>query len=267
MISKKVLKVKNMRNEGYGSTYSHSGYMFAFCSKIVNNEVHQRSAFNSCREDLANCLFYNDKNTIHTDRSRYMVRHVTSDPNKNKTEKWFDNETKIGLRIVNIMEKRHGWPLTKMYNVEPSIKDVGKCSYGGPKQLITFQKVLIGSTKWVRSPHMISLYILLFRLPTRVPKKFGSIKTYKGFEEACNKCRGATSGDAYHVATTFKFWDMLMANFGQMFAGTTSKDNFKKVSYKNCQYDEGILKLCRFNSKNEQISGKFVALAKSAGLK
>jgi hypothetical protein len=191
---------------------------------------------------------------------------VTSDSNKNGVEKWFNAKTKMGLKIVNIMEERHGWPLTKMYSVEPSIKKVD-CNYSSPKQLITFQKVLIGSTKWVRSPHMISLYILLFRLPTRVSKKFDSIKNYKDFEEACNKCKGATSGDAYHVSKTSKFWDMLMANFGQMFAGTTSKDNFKRTSYENCQYDEGILKLCRFNCKHKQISEKFVALAKNAGLK
>lgn len=264
MVSKRVLKIKRTSASQYGSTYSHSGYMFAFCSKIVNNEVALQSGFQSCREDLAGCLFYNKANTIQTDRSRYVVRHVTGDANGDGVKKWFDSKTEVGLKIINIMEARHGWPLTKMYNVKPLVRELN--SYGSPRRLITFQKVLIGSSKWVRSPHMVSLCTLLFRLPVRVTKIFGNIKSYKALKEACSKCEKTQSGDGYHVALTSKFWDMLMSNFDRMFAGSTSKDNFKKANYKNCQYDEGISKLCRFNCRNKQISEKFGVLAKSAGL-
>ena len=263
-MSKKVLKVKSKKGESYGASYSHSGYMFAYCSKIANNEVKQQSGFNSCREDLASCLFY-DNGAIHTDRSRYIVRHVTSSK-ADKIEKWFGTKTKVGLRIVNIMEDRHGWPLTKMYDAGTQVRKLGSYDYGNPQQLTTFQKVLIGSSRWVRSPHMVSLYTLLFRLPTKV-KRFDSIENYEDLEKACKKCGGASSGDAYYVANTFKFWDMLMANFAWMFAGSTSKDNFKRANYNNSEYNEGISKPCRFECYNKQINEKFVALAKNTGLK
>jgi hypothetical protein len=266
MVSKRVLKVKTLKGE-YDSSYAHTGLMFAYCSKIINNEVKQTTNFCSCREDLASYLFYDKRNKMPIDRSRYIVRHIADGSNKKASEaaeKWFNKTTEAGLRIVNAMEDRHGWPLSNMTDVIPNINKIPTDYHNSGRELITFRKVLIGSGKWLKSPHMISLYILLFRLGGN--RKFSSIKDYKGLSKACNACNAKQIGDAYHVFRTFKFWDMIMANFDKMFAGMPTRSNFKAEKYDGDYYDEGISKLCRFRCKNENISSKFVALAKKAGL-
>jgi hypothetical protein len=258
MASKRILKVESI-NGDYGSRWAHSGLTFAYCSKIVNNKVKPLSNFCSCREELAGCLFYDDRNKIPIDRSRYVVRHITASSNAVASEKWFDKTTEAGLRIVNIMEARHEWPLTKMLDVEPDVNDITNYDTS-VRQLTILRKVLIGSNKWMRSPHMISLYILLFRLGTH--SKFSSIKSYKKLSEVCNTCSSKQFGDMGHVFRTFKFWDILMANFDKMFTGMPTRHNFNSAKYAHGHYDEGITKLCKFKCSNEKINSRFVALAK-----
>ena len=264
MVSRRVLKVKPA-NGDYSARWSHLGLTFAHCSKIVNNQVKQLSYFSSCREDLSSYLFNDDRfnderGKVSAHRSRYIVRHITGSPNSKASEKWFDKATEAGLRIVNIIEARHGWPLTKMFDVESS-----SIRYA-TQQLTTFYKVLIGSSRWKKSPHMISLYVLLFRIGAN--SKFSSISSYEEISKACSTCRTSrlNDNDAARVARTFKFWDMIMANFDKMFAGMSTKDNFKAKGYGGDYYNEGISKLCDFGCSNKKINDKFVALAKSAGL-
>ena len=266
MVSKKVLKIGVLKRD-YQSHYSHTGLMFAYCSKITDNRVEQLSGFCGCREDLAGCLFHDTRGKIHINRSRYIVRHITSDTNTTVSEKWFNRATEAGLGIVNIMEARHGWPLTKMLDAESSVFELKASCGSSAKRLTTFRKVLLGSNKWVRSPHMISLYILLLRLGTR--NKFSSIKNYKKFAKVCGKCGSGQIGDMGHVARTFKFWDLIMANFDKVFAGLRTRDNFTKARYYSDYagyYNEGVSKLCNFQCSHKAINSRFVALANKANL-
>ena len=265
MTGERVLKVQMIKGNRYDSSYAHTGLMFAHCSKITNNVVKQMTGFCSCREDLASCLFYDKHNKIPIDRSRYIVRHVVAGNNTESSKKWFSTATEAGLRIVNIMEDRHGWLLTRMIDAGSSTSRIPADHFNVARQLTTFYKVLLGSSKWVKSPHMISLYILLFRIASH--NKFKAVKNYDDFSKACNACTTNQFGDAGHVFRTFKFWDMIMANFDEMFAGMPTRDNFKGPRYGNDYYDEGTSKLCRFKCKNEKINNKFVALADKAGLR
>jgi len=259
----KTLKVIDI-GSNYIGLYTDLVRMFAFCSKITNDTVQQQSQFSQCREVMSHRLFENNP-TIHTDRLRYIARRTSINNRASATQWQFDKEFKTGLRIINIMEDRHGWPLTKMYDVDPIVRNL---NYNGrPLKSLTFRKVLIGSSRWAISPHMVSLNLLLFRLPGTTPRIFRDIKNYEDIVAAYNRCRRArsTTSDAYIVGVTFKFWDMIMANLNKLFAGKVGKIIFDKTSY-GSYFDEGISKLCTFKCSNRRINKKFAALAKKEGL-
>lgn len=171
----------------------------------------------------------------------------------------FEKQTDTGLRILNIMEKRHGWPLTKMSNVETS----SIVASDGCRNRTVFTKMLVGSNKWMKSPHILSLFFLLYRLSTR-HNKFFVVKNYRQFKKVCEgyTAGSSSSGDKCSVRNTILFWDPLMANLDKMFKGLPLQSNFNKRNYDgDLYYHEGILKLCAFQTNNANISKRFVALA------
>jgi len=279
MAKKKLLElVINKKYDGQYSIYEHPNFSYAYCKEPEKGIVKQITEFCGCREDLSDQL-YNNRTRIPLNCLRLLVRIVmvkVDKPNATKVAhdkqaiKNFGKHTKVGLRILNIMEKRHKWPLTQMFAVEPHIDERhidGWNEVSRSMTYTTYLKMLEASNKWMRSPHMISLFALLFRLPNKLPKQFQSIKNYKDLEEACKRCRGADSGDRHYVATTFRFWDPLMANFDKVFDGLPFTKAYSTKNYSQYHYNEGIYKLCTFESSNSLISNQFAKVMKEAGLK
>jgi hypothetical protein len=272
--SKALEYVPNKRFDSRWSVYDHSGFMFAFCGKPENGKIHQLTGFEGCREGLAGHLYANSRSKISVSRLRLVVRTVYKDgPKKDchKFEAAFDESTKAGLKLVNIMEERHRWPLTNMYDV-CSRKDTVERSddWKGityKHDYVTYLKSIVASSKWLRSPHMLSLFVLLFRLPNRSSRKFGSVSSYEALEKVCKGCKTSGDADASYVADTFKFWDPLMSNFGDVFKDLPHKKAYSRSRYGSTYYDEGISKLCKFECSNELIAKQFKEVMEKAGIK
>jgi hypothetical protein len=251
MSKKKSIKV--IKTAYKLSTYGHSGFTFAYCSRLENNSVWQLSECYKCREEIINRLFNNHK--LITNRARFIVHSVS----KNNIEKKFEEQTNLGLKIINMMEKRHKWPLTRMFGVDP-LKIEYNIYYGhGPNISNTlFRKVLIGSSRWVRSPYTLSLFILLFKAGSI--GRFKGVKDYEGLVKVCESYK-SPGGSSFYIVNTYKFWDILMSNFNRIFSKLPAKSNFDRSNYGTYSYSrEGIYKLCTLTSTNHKVNRRFRAL-------
>jgi len=275
MAKKEILElIIDKRFDTQYSLFEHPGFMFAFCKEPEKGIVRLITHFAGCREDLSGKL-YNNRSKIPINCLRLLVRMVVRHPYPDRsigtarTKNLFKRQTRTGLRIINIMEKRHNWPLTKMYDVASRIDKKKQNSWSRGDTVVTLTthlRMLEASNKWMRSPHMISLFGLLFRLHNK-STKFDSINSYKALKKACESCKRCTNGDAAYVAKTFKFWDPLMEKFDEVFKGLPFTKAYSSRNYDRYHYDEGIHKLCRFQSTNAQISEQFSKVMKTAGIR
>jgi hypothetical protein len=256
-MTKKGLKMVLYEQHNNWNDYPHAGFMFAFCGKVEKGETKQLTGFEGCREGLTCYIFDRSSYKIQTSRLRCLVRTISVE-NVDKRHELFEKQTNAGLRILNIMEKHNGWPLTKMQNVETRITE----ALQGYRKRTMFIKMLDGSSKWMRSPHTLSLFFLLFRLSAR-NSAFLKVENYEQFKQVCKTYiyGTATSGDKRNVRGTIQFWDPLMAKFDQMFKGTSIESNYDKSGYTESYYSEGILKLCTFKTQNKELSKRFTILA------
>jgi hypothetical protein len=272
MIKPKALKLVNISTSLW-PMYTNIGFAFAHARR-EKNKVIQITEFDTCRETFANRIYDDVSEKEHklNDRKlQCLVRIAVLVHDCGKTEKKFERQTKAGLNILNILEDHYSWPSTKMFSVEPlTIRSDGR----PPRQ--NFSKLLVGSSKWRKSSHMASLFLLLFRLPTK-SMKFCKVENYKQLIELCRQYSGLpepgskniakmVSGDKHNIARTMKFWGLLMTDLNKLFRGMTSKSIYDKAGYNRCHYSEGISKLCGFKCANPKINKRFAILAKNAGV-
>lgn len=249
-----------------GLSYAHA--------RREKNKVVQLSVFGSCRESFIYNIFNditNEEYTLSSRKLQCLARRVVSN-NYDNGKKAFEEQSRVGLKILNILEDHYGWSLTKMFAVEP-FEAIHIAGYPDRKVLM---KLLVGPSKWRKSPHIVSLFLLLFRLPTK-NMKFHKVENYEQLMKLCRQYAGlpepeskdvvkAVSGDKRHVAETMKFWDPLITNLDKIFRGMTAKGIYNKSAYKYNYGNEGISKLCRFNCANTRINRRFVNVIKDTSI-
>lgn len=249
----------------YDMDYAHDEPMFAYCTKPVNGQVKQLTEFEGCREELADTLFEDKIPLTSTTRLRYIVCIITNELTKEPAQA--SKKATAGVRLLNIMEKRHKWPLTKIYKIKtlPYTREVGL--YGETSRLTAYRRIIVGSNRWIISPHMLSLFVLIFRLPYD-NAKFITIENYENLAKTCkaeSRRSRANFSDSVHLRTTFDFWDPIMLDYRYLFR--TIKENFEPNRYNNSYYGEGIRKLCCARSNNDNLNSRFRVVAAKAGLK
>lgn len=272
MTKPKALKLINVSTSLW-PMYANIGFAFAHARR-EKNRVIQITEFDTCREAFANRIYDDVSEKEHklNDRKlQCLVRIAISAHDYDGREKKFEKQTKTGLNILNILEDHYNWPLTKMFSVEPfTVWPDGR----SPRR--NFSKLLVGSSKWRKSSHIVSLFLLLFRLPTK-SMKFYKVENYEQLIKLCRQYSGLpepgskdfakmVSGDKYNIARTIKFWGLLMTDLNKLFRGMTSKSIYDKADYGQHYRNEGISKLCGFRSSNSKINKRFAILAKNAGV-
>jgi hypothetical protein len=225
---------------------------FGFCSApSAKKTIKQRSEFYGCRESFGELLedqLSNGENSqIPIKRARIIAYIVSSAKSKESLEvanKKFADGMKIAVKVLNILEKRAKWRLTKFYRV---VKD------NSPKALMY---MVVGSNNWIRSPHMQSMYCLILRACRS--ECFAGVKTYKDLMVACEKFGNSRANDATYVQRTYPYWGSITKNFNSLFENLSMKDNFNRKNYGDSSlYHEGIYNLCKGDSENKKITANF----------
>jgi len=249
------------------SYYGDSNIGWAFCTKPnAANESIVVNQMGYCRESLTTTMFAHmspktNSNSrsykgIDKNRLRIVARIVLDGRNpddaKEKSITKFFKGVSAGVKILNVLEERNGWQLTKIRNTVHEIHP----------DLVTI--MLVGSSRWLKSAHMLSLLLLLVRIATRSMGQFDEKKVtdfealdkiMKGYGR--NSSRGYGLSDPNYIYTVWPYVDVLMKNYVSFFKGTNIKKNWK-LGENGYYYNEGIYKLCEGGSL-EGTSDKLLA--------
>jgi len=261
------------------------GPSFALCSATRK----QATEFHSCREGLISEIFDSFKKSpyrknrgrVDTKKMRLLalipwpddLNYVRLDGEYDKAlleaRNSIDDEMRTGLKIINHFEKMAKWPKTELC----------RASYRHLPSSI-FMYLFIGSARWMRSPHMISLFVLLARLG-RI-SDFKDFRSHEQFLEICKKLisdndydddygyfRGRydedIAQDVDHLKTIYDKVEIVMKHFNYLFGKRTPMYSFTKAIANKLRYGEGISRLCSKASGDKAVAVKFEKLRKKYG--
>jgi uncharacterized protein YeeX (DUF496 family) len=251
--------------------YDFSGMKATFCTAPdEDGQIRVIRYFDTCRESVCEFLrkqiddgIKRGAYPIDTKRTRLLLfTKAQNRYSKVKVEKFtLDSDKKMlhALKVVNHLENEYKWSKTKMKKVE--LKDAIKYGmFNDVKDRINMYMV-VGSSKWLKSPHLLSLYILIFRLCYR-----GFKSNFKNHEEFLQKLKsyGNThKADASYVRIFQDKIDVLLRNYDRLFGKRTLKSLYSKYSLVTINgYNEGISRLCSGLSGDIDISKRFGKICK-----
>jgi hypothetical protein len=262
---------------GIGASYGFNGLKIAFCTvPDAKNQVKIVGYLETCRESVSGFLrmqFANggDKYRQADLKKTRLILYVRCDDScMQKTIENFrikkDKEILVGLKLVNHYERKFGWTRSTLqkldnhnYFYNKNGLDVSNCVH---------MYMVVGSSKWQKSPALLSLYMLLLRLGTRgFDDKFN---THEEFLKKLESFAGSYGGDSNKksdikfVSATYKKWDILLENYNRLFKNRTIKSLYSIESLVNGDtgFNEGIWRLCTGRSYDLGISHKFAEICK-----
>lgn len=230
-------------------------------TRVIRNEVDPKrhSSFQRLVDDLKNY-------PITMDATRILVGFHPGSGTNNIQQQLAQRheEMKAGLRIVNIVEKELGWARTKLY----------KCNLVSPTSDPKFPKMtadekgaldrtavymFVGSKRFMFSPHMLSLYLLLIRLGMQ--SYYKDVKDMDSLMKAAHKHSGTGASDGNFVKVSYPYWVMFLREWRSLY-----KSRYLLTNY---SYDivpsgdasvEGIDRLCRDCCTDKALLTRFRAL-------
>jgi len=237
--------------------YSSNGYAsnhpkFAFVSKFENKKVRLLTSFQTCREYLCQQFLKRVRRSWPTnswasevDGRRVRLATYVSCAGVTKAKmddarKVAENKMKVVAKMLNLIEKEANWPLSKVYvltnpTMHPSI----------------FMFMFVGSSKWLRSQHMLSLYSLLIRCIYMNPH-FSRIRAYSGLVKVADKYRtgeyvakGAQQRTDIGWFRNFHSYLAILKNFDTIFKGFPMSRNYsvKAIGSQDAAFCDGIAAL------------------------
>lgn len=248
--------------------YGFSSLRFTICLPPVNRFVKRVFNFQGCREEIikkvrndlaakspkidqkkTRLLLYNRISIQNQGLSLKQIEECCATPRKN-----LHAQIGIGHKLINHYEKRHNWPLTKLYKVDVR----------NDAQLVAY--MVVGSGRWQKTSHYLSLYMLMLRLGRSGFKnskwEHGTIiRNLKSFALS-------GVGDAQYVVITLPKWDILFEEQKTLVGKNTMKQMYsnKRLAHGTNGYSEGISMLCNGNSYDLLLSYRFQDVCRKRGI-
>lgn len=234
-------------HDEYTSVYPILTFVSAMSKDMT---VRQRGDCCGCREYFNTLLqkqLMGDENyKIPIKQARIALFIRSSAKNKEllrKGNREFFESVKLSVNAVNILEKKHKWRLTRLYPL------INKAD---PK---IFMAMVVGSNKWIRSPHMQSMYCLIIRGARTAP--FQGIKTYDDLMSACKQHIKEGLFNSGHIENSYKCWDTIMGNFEKLFYNLSMVKNYDTNTYGDSVYHEGVSRLVMERTLHKELKRRF----------
>jgi len=279
--------------KGKVMSYDFSNLKIAFCTEPDNSgRVKITSYFDSCRESAVNLIRNQIEDSdpplaskrIDLKKTRILLYAKSNNDatieSKRRFSKRKDKEIALGIKLVNHYEKKLGWLLTKMVKVDIDETNRNYSKISKIKRLKNAKSpfltprrddvsdtinmyIIVATNKWLKSPHILSLYLLMLRLGCSGFKS--NFKTHeeliKDLEKFSNR-RGFK--DSHHVRDTFKMWDVILENYNKLFKRKSINRLYSsKYLINGCQgFSEGITRLCTGLSRDNKISMEIADICK-----
>lgn len=253
--------------------YPSANPTFSWLSSKVKGAYEQSTAWHTCRETFCTALGRvsgakwkpnTTERPLNVRKLRIAVlRKHASTLTAKARKKEIDNDLrwmKESVRLLNLMEKNLGWSLTRVY------KCVDQDYVGGPKLSAddTHVYVFFGSAKWLRSPQLLSLYMLnirlgrLFKETAGYKKLSGLSKLNDKLEKNAYKYKGQVKSDIKWFTKTYKWWETVLDNHKVLFFDRPLRENYRLNDGVN-----GINELVRGNA-DRSIKNKWNKIIRSA---
>jgi len=271
----KVKYTSKLASEHYG----HQAMKFAFCSKIEDNRiVRQLTGFATCREDVIKSFRGRATNSsfIHVDIKKLRILaylrtpHDYSPKSLTRARTLANKKLEAAVKLLNHLEERAGWGLSKLYHTDNTGKFKCKPNYYETPPITDKEPyihiyMVISSNKWLKSSHYFSLYLLILRIGNAGFK--GTFKSHEQLMETeIPNFLPKALKDAHYIRPTYKKWDIFLKNQRELLKGRSSlKDSFalKRLSHgHNSGYNEGIDKLATGKSFDMELADRWYALCK-----
>lgn len=195
-------KLIELSETGYATTPQRlNSVMFAFYglkkkSRRKRRQTMQLTRWDLCRETMAHfvreCMIQDSPyKTVHEVKGlldtniKVLLLYANNGMALKNMLKRTKEMTKRGVKIVNLFETELGWPLSVPFVVSSKISPPSTVVYA-----------IEGSKKWMQSPHLISLYLLLLRGAGRF-ETFDDVKTCKSFYKKCIELGNRYLTDTY----------------------------------------------------------------------
>ena len=232
-------------NKCYIITYENSinnKIVTCFYTKINNKLKKQLTSFRYCRELLINDMV-NEIDNIDIKKLRLLMTIWSS--NKN-TKKSIINKIKIGTNIANIVSKQ--------FKMQPVTSKIiyGKILADTPIIEVT------ASPKWLRSPHMLSLFLMFTKYCNN--NRFKNIKTYEKLCSVIDKTKYIT----HNLKLNSKKITFFLSNYNKLFRNLPLIKNYNlksyTIKYKSVIQYDGITNLVIGESSHKILNKKFFNL-------
>lgn len=166
-------------------------------------------------------------------------------------------DSQKSLFIINSFEKAHKWPLTKLYPVVSSTKEL--------IPLIFFS----GSRKWTMSPYLLSIWTLCIRLGRNkwLPNKITTLNHEELVKALWERAEGALVGDrevdSSQIYATIRKWDEFLELYPKLFSTNSRKYHWNsKHLTRGFSRPEGILRLISGQTQHRKLYRKWCELKK-----
>lgn len=172
----------------------------------------------------------------------------------------FQDQVLAGQLMVNLIEKHYGWPLTKVVPTTIINKDV-------PNACKAYY--LSGSKRWIKSPIMLSLFTLLFRIAARGEKKFKLSAEMKSMKTMFSALDDVADKSSYQELSYYRVhgarWKVVLDNYNKLFSKRSMLDHYYP-GHRSWYFNEGINKLCDESSLDPTLNKQFIQLAAKSGV-
>lgn len=270
------------------SDYSFTGFRTALCNKPEKYVVEALTSFEYCREVVGSRLRSSFTGTTQPMGVRSSLKEIDynkfrlltvfkMDSNRKKEltkqRDKIDKNLSMGIKLLNHLEERHGWGMTKIYETD---NDGQFVSSGTIKKIDRNDNIrvfmVVSSKKWMKSPATVSLHLLLLRLGFH-----GFKKDFHSHEEFVKAVKDYTKldqySDAYYVRMTYNKWDILLGNLDRIYAGRTAKNIYSaralsstNPDFINEGFNEGLSELCQGRSGDIITTERLKELCSKNGL-
>lgn len=224
----KKVKVAFLEKQAPKYCYAEDTIRFSWLGPPCRNVFPQVTGWHTCRETFASEIqrWFNGswgyKSKMQLKRMRFTCihKHTTTVPWAEQCEhdnSWFSH----AKRILNIFEKYLGWGLTTISSVESKYLDSSHTSVF----------VVSGSCKWMRTPQLLSLYLLILRLSRQTYfKKLKSIEDLDELNAEIAKIEGEKHPDVTNWENLHPYLLLILDNYKDLFFHRSMVDSFKNQS-------------------------------------
>lgn len=232
--------------------------LFAFVTAPQNGKIETVTELTYCRESHCEYIRQELRHVRHygIDFNRLHMLICRRVKHKSPTAVMdFRNQVAAAQKMLNVIEKHCGWPLTRVYTVKVT-----------QKMPVSWQFYYVAASKrWIKAPAMLSLFTLLFRIAI-AETKFKLRRRIRSMKSLFATLDDLGERSSYHEVRYYSKhghkWQLVLDNYRKLFGGRSMSDLYFPPGG-GYFFTEGINQLCDESSKDFVLNKTFSGIVEA----